>query len=185
MIVVDDCLIDKEFNARVERLVGDGLSEAEAVALAREDLTLDPFIPVAPIFPYQRLRYASAQGIREGQTIGYFPIVGSDDMEEGYIDFVRTVPVSRRLLRGPFAALGDAARSILRWKLAQFYAARNFSIDAEIMAAVGSTITGDRVVTDTKKLLVVDLELDHGANRLLLRQEPRRTSIPEGHTRGR
>jgi predicted transposase YbfD/YdcC len=49
----------------------------------------------------------------------------------------RTVPGSRHLLTGPFASMSDPARRVLRWKLAQFYAFRNQSIDEQIMDAVG------------------------------------------------
>jgi hypothetical protein len=131
------------------------------------------------------LRYASEAAVRQAQPIGYFPVVGSDDVDQGYLDFTRTVPVSRRLLWGPAAALSEAARKILRWKLAQFYAVRNLSVDAEIMAAIGKTITAVRVVTDHRDRLIVDLELDQGAGELRLRQEPRRQQVPPGHHRGR
>lgn len=185
MIVVDDCVIDKQFNAFVERRMAEGRTETEAIEEARGELLLDPFVPVAPVLPYRLLRFADVEALRQGQLIGFFPVVPSDETDEGYVDFVRTTAVSRQLLRGPYASLSTEARSILRWKLAQFYAVRNFSVDAEIMAAVGKSITAVRAITDTKKLLIVDLELDHGASQILLRQEPRRTEIPPGHVRGR
>lgn len=185
MIVVDDCVIDKEFNAFVERRISEGVSVADAEADARANALLDPLVAVTPLLPYRTHRFVNEQAIRQGNTLGYFPVVESDDMDEGYVDFVRTVPVSRHLLWGPVAGLSDPARRILRWKLAQFYGFRNLSVDTEIMAAIGKTITAVRVITDTKNRLVVDLELDYGAGQLQLRQEPRRTEIPSGHQRGR
>ncbi len=184
MIAVDDCVIDKELNAFIQQLITSGHAESDAVAAARADTSLDLLIPVCPIRSYQDLRYANEQAVRQANATGYFPIIESDDMDAGYVDFLYTVPVSRRLLRGPVAALSDPARRILRWKLAQFYGFRNQSVDAEIMAAVGKTITDVHVVTDTKNRLVVDLALDHGAGQLQLRQEPRRTDIPAGYQRG-
>jgi len=185
MIVVDDCVIDKEFNAFIQRLTDSGYSEGDAVAAARAETSLDLLTPVCPIRPYKDLRYANEQAVRQATSTGYFPIVDSDDMDAGYVDFLYTVPVSRRLLRGPVAALSEPARRILRWKLAQFYGFRNQSVDAEIMAAIGKTITDVHIVTDNKNRLVVDLTLDHGAGQLQLRQEPRRTDIPAGYQRER
>mgnify|MGYP001204062564 CR=1 FL=1 len=185
IIVADDCVLDKEFNSFIDQRLRAGATEAEAEAEARADPSLDPLAPVAPILPYHQLRFASAQTVRQAQTTGYFPIIESDEVDEGYVDFVRTVPVSRQLLWGPLAALSEPARRILRWKLAQFYAVRNLSVDAEIMAAVGKTITAIHVVKDAKDRLVVDLDLDGGKAQLRLRQQPRRVELPRGHERGR
>jgi len=185
MIVVDDCVIDKEFNEAVDDLIRQGATEADALALARQDETLDALIPVAPVLPYASLR-VNEQGVRTAQTTGYFPVLAQGGvMDEGYVDFRRTVPVSRKLLTGPLAALDDPVRRILRWKLAQFYAIRNFAVDAEIQSAVGMTITGVTIVEDTRKRLVVRLELNNGEREILLRQEPRVREIPPGHERGR
>jgi hypothetical protein len=185
MIVVDDCVIDKEFNAFIERRISEDTSVADAETEARANVSLDPLVAVAPILPYRALRAVNEQAVRQGNALGYFPVIDSEEMDEGYVDFLRTVPVSRQLLWGPVAAISDPARRILRWKLAQFYGFRNLSVDAEIMAAIGKTITNVRVITDTKNRLVVDLELDGGAGQLQLRQEPRRTEIAAGHQRGR
>ena len=185
MIVVDDCVLDKEFNAFVEQRMRGGIAQDKAEAEARAHPSLDPLVPVAPILPYADMRFVNPQSVRQGQTIGYFPVPASDEMDEGHVDFTRTVPVSRRLLRGPYASLSDPARHILRWKLAQFYAARNLSVDEQIVAAIGKTITNVQVVKDNKNLLIVDLELNDGQSHLQLRQEPRRVEVPPGHQRGR
>jgi hypothetical protein len=185
IIAVDDCVIDKEFNAYVDRRIAEGSTENEAVAEARTRTDLDPLIPICPLLPYADLRSARDAAVRQAQPIGYFPILGSETVDEAYVDFTRTVPVSRQVLRGPLAALSEAARQILRWKFAQFYAVRNLSVDAQIMAAVGKTITDIKVVADNRSRLVVDLQLNGGPDNLTLRQEPRREDIPSGHTRGR
>jgi hypothetical protein len=186
IIVADDCVLDKEFNAYVEQRMREGLAEAAAEEEARAMPSLDPLVPVAPILPYAALRLGNPQAIRTAQSIGYFPLVAwPDHVDEGYVDFTRIVPVSRQLLWGPAAALSEPARRILRWKLAQYSAYRNLSVDAEIMAAIGRTITAVRVVSDQKDRLVVDLEFDNGTGQLRLRQEPRRADIPPGHQRGR
>lgn len=185
IVVADDCVLDKEFNAFVERRIGEGVPEDEAVAEARADTTLDPIVPVVPILPYRSLRFAGEPSVRQGQAIGYFPIVESTEVDAGYVDFTRVVPVSRHLLFGPAAALSEPARRILRWKLAQYYALRNLSVDREIAAAIGKAITDVRAVVDNKHRLVVDLELDHGRGEIRLRQEPRRADLPAGYERGR
>ena len=151
MVVVDDFVIDKEFNAFVGRRIAEGVSEDDAVAEAKARADLDPLIPVCPLLPYPELRTASDGAVRQAQPTGYFPILASESVDEAFIDFTRTVPVSRQLMTEPLAALSDVARHILRWKLAQFYALRNLSIDAEIMAAVGRTITNVRAVADNRK----------------------------------
>jgi hypothetical protein len=143
-------------------------------------------VPVAPILPYPQLRFTNPAAVRQAQPTGYFPILAwPGQVDEGYLDFTRTVPVSRQLLWGPAAALSESARRILRWKLAQFYAVRNLSIDAEIERAVGKTITAVRIVADQRDRLIVDLELNDGESELRLRQEPRRPTLPPGHQRGR
>jgi hypothetical protein len=186
MLVVDDCVLDKEFNAFVERRMREGVLERAAEEEARARPDLDPLVPVAPMLPYTQLSFTHPEAVRQGQAIGYFPVVAAPgQMDEGYVDFTRAVPVSRQLLRGPLAALTEPARRILRWKLAQFYAVRSLSIDAEITAALGKTVTGVRVVSDHKDRLIVDLELDHGQAELRLRQEPRRPDAAPGHQRGR
>jgi hypothetical protein len=186
VIVVDDCVLDKEFNAVVEQRIRAGAPAARAEAEARADPSLDPLVPVTPILPYGRARYLNLQAVRQAQPIGYFPIPEwPGQVDEGYLDFTRTVPVSRQLLWGPAAALSEPARRILRWKLAQFYAVRNLSVDAELVRAVGKVITAVRTVSDQKDRLVVDLELNDGEDELRLRQEPRRPEVPPGHQRGR
>ena len=113
-----------EFNAVVEQRIRTGVPPDQAEA--PDDLSLDPLVPAAPILPYRQARHLNVDAIRQAQPIGYFPIPASpDQVDEGYIDFTRTVPVGRQLLWGPAAALSEPARRILRWKLAQFYAVRN------------------------------------------------------------
>lgn len=155
-------------------------------AEGRDDLSLDPLVPVAPILSYSRARFLDPTAVRQAQAIGYFPILASPgQVDEGYVDFTRTVPVSRQLLWGPAASLSEPARRTLRWKLAQFYAVCSLSVDAEIARAIGRTVTAVRTVSDQKDRLVIDLELDGGADELRLRQEPRRPELPPGHLRGR
>jgi len=93
MVVIDDCVIDKEFNERVELLMADGVERGEAESIVREDRTLDQVVSVVPIQPYNLLR-PREQGVRDGQTVGYFPVVKSSFMDEGFLDFVHKVPVS-------------------------------------------------------------------------------------------
>lgn len=183
MILTDDCALDKDFNARVEELMERGESETDAIAEARLDLALDPLVLIAPVLSYGELRSVSPAAVRTAQAVGYFPIPESDEVDEGFVDFGRAVPVSRRLLSEPFAALGGAAKNILRWKLAQNYAVRNLSVDAQIAAAVGKTIVASHTITDNKNRLIVELELE-GGDSLRLRQEPRQAEANPSRVRG-
>lgn len=96
MIVADDCVLDKEFNAFVERRLRDGVTVEIAEQEARADNSLDPLVPVAPLLPYSSLRYVNLQAVRQAQAIGYFPVVPwPDHVDEGFLDFTRIVPVTR------------------------------------------------------------------------------------------
>lgn len=183
MILTDDCALDKDFNVKVEELMEQGKSEADALAEARLDPTLDTLVLIAPILPYKELRSVSPTAVRTAQAIGYFPILESDEVDEGFVDFGRTVPVSRRLMSEPFAVLNKDIKNILRWKLAQHYAIRNLSVDAQIAAAVGKTIVASHTITDSKNRLIVELELE-GGDCLRLRQEPRQPEANPSRVRG-
>ncbi len=185
IVITDDCEIDKDFNARVSELVSQGKPESLAIEEARADKSLDPVVQVAPVQPYSNLRYVSEQSVRTAQALGYFPIIGGKYMDAGFADLGVVTTVSRQLLRQPIVSLSEGARSLLRWKTAQTYAARNCSVDAQIQAAVGKTITGVRTVEDNKHRLVVHLELDGDSDSLILRQEPRRQELQAARTRGR
>src|SRR5437016_984608 len=51
IIVADDCVLDKEFNAYVERRIHEGISAEAAEDEARANTSLDALVPVAPILP--------------------------------------------------------------------------------------------------------------------------------------
>jgi hypothetical protein len=185
VIVADDCALDKEFNIVVRDLVEKGADEDTAIEIAR-GTELDPIVPVCPLRPYAVLRYANAAAVRTANVVGYFPLPPKTSVtDEGYLDFVRTVPVSRRLLTGPLAVMSADARRILRWKLAEFYAYRNLSTDATVMSVKGRTITDVQVVADSKNRLVISMHLDGPPGELLLKQEPRTREEVEGASRGR
>jgi hypothetical protein len=175
MIIADDCSLDKEKNEFMRRLIRDGVPQDEARARAVADTSLDILIPVAPIFQYSSLRFASEGGIRTAQTVGYFPVVEkSSVMYEGYVDLSRTVSVSRNLLAGRLASLSESARNVLRWKLAQTYAARNLSVESKLTEAIGKTITNVVAIRESKKREVARIELDQGESAIVVKLEPDR-----------
>jgi len=185
LIVIDDCVIDKQFNEYITRCMNEGKSVDEATMEARGLPSLDPFVLVVPILPYAELRFLKDRGIRDGQTIGYFPILGSDVIDEGYVDFVRMTCLSRALLQHRLGRLSDQAGRILRWKLAQFHSLRNQSVDAEIESAIGKTITNVALTEQSKPTsLMVSIELNDGEQTLVLKQDPRRQELPAGADRG-
>jgi len=172
MVVADDCALDKEKNEYARRLVKNGLPEQEARQQAVANADLDRLMPVSPIFPYEMLTFVNTEGIRACQTVGYFPVVGKPDtIYEGFCDLARVVSVSRRLVAGRLAALSPELRNILRFKLAQAYAARALSTETDVSQAVGRTITDVASIHESKKRQYLRIELDGGEDVLLVRRE--------------
>ncbi|MFH0751151.1 MAG: hypothetical protein V2B17_04885 [Chloroflexota bacterium] len=179
MIVLDDCAIDRDFNREVNRreraLRAGGLGQeeahgqAEAEARAIEDL--DPTLVVASVRPYGDFEAARHDALRQAETFGYFPVLGTNEVDDGVVDFNLLTTVDRRALIGRAASLSEIARNALRSKLAEFTALRARSTETAIEAAVGRLITGAQAYRERRgkrETLVVRLELDHGAEVLVL-----------------
>ncbi len=179
MIVLDDCALDRDFNREVHRreraLRTDGLGQQEAHEKAEADARamdgLDPTLVVARVRPYADFDAARHDALRKAETFGYFPVPGSAEIDEGVVDFNLMTTVDRRALMGRAASLSEIARNALRSKLAEFTALRARSTEAAIEAAVGRQITDAQAYRDQRgkhEALVVRLELDHGAEVLVL-----------------
>jgi hypothetical protein len=179
MIVLDDCAIDRDFNREVNRreqaLRAGGLGQEEAheqaEAEARALEGLDPTLVVACVRPYGDFEAARHDALRRAETFGYFPVLGTDDVDAGVVDFNLLTTVDRRALVGRAASLSEIARNALRSKLAEFTALRARSTETAIEAAVGRLITGAQAYRERhgkRETLVVRLELDHGAEVLVL-----------------
>lgn len=149
MIVLDDCALDRDFNREVNRreraLRTDGLGQQEAHERAEADARatdgLDPTLVVARVRPYADFDVARHDALRKAETFGYFPVPGSDEIDDGVVDFNLLTTVDRRALMGRAASLSETSRNALRSKLAEFTALRARSTEAAIEAAVGRQIT--------------------------------------------
>jgi len=108
MIVLDDRALDRDFDREVNRLEralrADGLGQdeahdqAESEALAMEGL--DSALVVARVRPHDDFEAARHDALRRAETFGYFPVLGSDEVDEGVVDFSLLTTVDRRALIG-------------------------------------------------------------------------------------
>ena len=179
MIVLDDCALDRDFNREVNRreraLRAGGLEQAEAheqaEAEARAMEGLDPTLVVALVRPYGDFEAARHDALRRAETFGYFPVLGTVEVDDAVVDFNLLTTVDRRALIGRAASLSEIARNALRSKLAEFTALRARSTETAIEAAVGRLITDAQAYRERhgkRETLIVRLELDHGAEVLVL-----------------
>ena len=179
MIVLDDCALDRDFNREVNRreraLRAGGLGQEEAheqaQAEARAMEGLDPTLVVARVRPYGDFEAARHDALRRAETFGYFPVLGTVEVDDGIVDLNLLTTVDRRALIGRVASLSEIARNALRSKLAEFTALRARSTETAIEAAVGRLITDAQAYRERhgkRETLVVRLELDHGTEVLVL-----------------
>lgn len=180
MVLLDDCALDRDFNREVHRREREyraagteaGATRERAEAEARAIAGLDPTLTVGLVRPYRDFEPARHDALRRAASFGYFPVVSSDDVDEGVVDLGLVTTVDRRALLGRAASLSEMARGALRSKLAEFTAFRARSTEAAIEAAVGRMITGAEAYRERhgkREGLVVRLELDGGAATLVLR----------------
>ena len=179
MIVLDDCALDRDFNREVNRReralrtggVGQEEARERAEADARASDGLDPTLVVARVWPYSQFDAVRHDALRRAETFGYFPVPGSNEIDEGVVDFNLLTTIDRGALIGRAASLSEIARNALRAKLAEFTALRARSTEAAIEAVVGRQITDAQAYRDQRgkqESLVVRLELDHGAEVVVL-----------------
>lgn len=179
LIVLDDCALDRDFNREVncrERALqagglGQEAAHEQAEAEARAMEGLDPTLVVARVRPYVDFEAARHDALRQAETFGCFPVLGTDEIDDGVVDFSLLTTVDRRALVGRAASLSEIARNALRSKLAEFTALRARSTETAIEAAVGRQITDAQAYRERhgkRETLVVRLELDHGSEVLVL-----------------
>ena len=95
MVVLDDCALDRDFNRELSRrereLRAAGVEAAaahgQAEAAARAVEGLDPTLVVARVRPYSDFEPSRHDALRRADTFGYFPVLGTDDVDEGVVDF--------------------------------------------------------------------------------------------------
>jgi hypothetical protein len=182
LVLSHDCELEKEFNERVTTLVADGWTEADAVAEASADPTLDPFVVVAPLLPYDAFDPERRPGIRAGQRIGVLPIdLLPLDGGDYAVDLFRPVTVRVEMLprSAKVASLARPSVYELRYKLSEAYASRDLSVLAELEALVGHTIVGVEALPKSAKKTSVVLHLDEAESVHLEIRRPRDAVAPE------
>ena len=132
---------------------------------------LDPTLVVARVRPYSDFDAARHDALRKAETFGYFPVPESSEVDEGVVDFNLLTTVDRHAIVGRAASLSEIARNALRSKLAEFTALRARATEAAVEAVVGRQVTAAQAYRDQRgkrETLVIRLELDHGAEVLVL-----------------
>lgn len=164
MILSNDCDLDKEFNREVTRLVEAGYDVESAEARASADPALDPLVVVAALHPYDDLSADQHAGVQSGQRIGYLPVPPAPMLDNlpMFIDLSQPCTVERHLIAQRFASLAPLTSGVLRYKLAELYAARDLTPLVGLQNAIGQRITG--VTTDPKnaKATCLVLQLEDG-----------------------
>lgn len=181
LVLSHDCDLEKDFNERVREIMAEGRSEAEAVAAAERDPTLDPFAVVAPLLPFGDLPPKRHPGVLNGQRIGYFPILQLPrDGGDYFVDLGQLSTVSVQLLpqRGKVASLAPESVFELRYKISEAYAIRDLAVLQELERLTGRTIVRASALPKSGKKTSLQLFLDDGDIVHLEIRKPRE-ALPE------
>jgi hypothetical protein len=165
LVLSHDCDLEKEFNERVRELLEVGRTEAQAVAEAESDPTLDSFAVVAPLLPYSALPLERQAGVMNGQRIGCFPLDALPrDGGDYFVDLGQPCTVSVLLLpqSGKVASLARESVFELRYKLSEAYAIRDLAVLQELERLTGRTITRAVALPKSGKKTALQLYLDDG-----------------------
>lgn len=181
LVLSHDCELEKDFNERVRELIASGRPEAEAVAEAEDDPTLDPFAVIAPLHPFADLPAPRHAGVRQGQRIGYFPLLRLPrDGGDYFVDLGQVCTVSVQLLpqAGKVASLAPESVFELRYKLSEAYAIRDLAVLQELEHLTGRTIVRASALPKSGKKTSLQLYLDDGDIVHLEIRKPRE-ALPE------
>lgn len=163
MVIPHPCAMEKEWNERVQKLIGTGVTQEDAVAQASAQADLDPYVTVAPILPYDAVAPARHHGIQTNQRLGSFPVCASGTMPASFVDFSQMSTVHYSDLRKRrVASLSDLALAHLHHSLVMHFAYRGYAGLAAIELAVGHTITDVNVSKRAKSKIVVNFILENG-----------------------
>jgi len=152
LVISHDCELDKEFNESVDARVAAGAAEEDAVVAARNDCSLDRYVLISPLLPYDEsvARPARWEAIRAAQKIGYFPLppMATYENAEFLVHLSRISTIERALLEmcPKVGSTSERARGILRFKLAEAHASRNLTLVSKLESAIGQAITEVRTV---------------------------------------
>lgn len=183
MVLSHDCEIEKEFNQRASALIASGYSQEDAEMIASNDESLDRHVTVAPLLSYGQMPTEQHAGVRAGQRIGYFPVppVPWLEMDETLVHLSRSCTVDRLLLTkfAKLASLTAVASGVLRYKLAECFAARDLSTVVELQALIGQRIDHVQMHSRTKKSISLQLFLESGEVAHLDIRMPKETLLEE------
>lgn len=187
LVLSHDCELEKEFNERVRDLMAASVPQDQAVAQAEADPTLDPFAVVSPLLAFSELPEQRHSGVRQGQRIGFFPILQLPrDGGDYFVDLGKVTTVSVQLLphSGKVASLAPESVFELRYKLSEAYAIRDLAVLQELERLTGRTIVRASALPKSGKKTSLQLFLDNGDIVHLEIRKPRE-SLPEEIVRTR
>lgn len=168
LVVSHDCELDKEFNEAVDALVAAGTSEEDAIEAASADPTLDRYVLVSPLLPYDDrvVRRERWDSIRAAQKIGYYPLPPMADYEDAefLVHLSRISTVERALIEScpKVGSTSEKARALLRFKLAEAHASRNLTLVSRLESAIAQAIVDIRTVKAKRGDATVALILESG-----------------------
>jgi hypothetical protein len=168
--------MEKEWSDRVGSLQTLGKTPEEAIALASEDLSLDPFITIAPLRGYERIDQPKQRGIMTNTRLGYFPVCGSDNIPPSFVDLNQITTVHHTVVTPSrrVASLSPLAIAHLQQALAMHFAFRSMSGLEVIESAVGKLIVDVAVSSRAKRRIIINMVLEDGAT-LTFESEDRQT----------
>jgi hypothetical protein len=187
LVLSHDCDLEKEFNERVRDLMAAGVPQDQAVAEAEADSSLDPLAVVAPLRAFSESPAQRHAGVRQGQRIGFFPILQLPrDGGDYFVDLGQVTTVSVQLLpqAGKVASLAPESVYELRYKLGEAYAIRDLAVLQELERLTGRTIVRATALPKSGKKTSLQLFLDDGDIVHLEIRKPRE-SLPEEIVRTR
>jgi hypothetical protein len=187
LVLSHDCDLEKEFNERVRELMATGVPQDDAVAEAEADPSLDPFAVVAPLRAFTQLPAQRHQGVRQGQRIGYFPVLQLPrDGGDYFVDLGQVTTVAVQLLphAGKVASLAPESVHELRYKLSEAYAIRDLAVLLELEQLTGRTIVRVSALPRSGKKTSLQLFMDDGDIVHLEIRKPRE-NLPEEIVRTR
>lgn len=194
MVCTHDCGLDKEFNAVIDDLTTrsgiDRLDETAAISLAEDREDLDRSFAVSPLVDPSTVLVAGTPVDRgllmSGRIIGYLPVpelrVGDTIVvPESVVDLTYRTTLDRTAYTQRISCISEEARGRLRFAMAKLDVLRTPSLEVQLSAAVGQTITSAQVSKGNP--LVVELTLADGTRIELLKKPGSPEPGPTARTR--
>lgn len=187
MVCSHDCGLDKEFNAVVHR---HQLDDEAAVAAVEARPDLDRNFTVSPLVAPDAVVVAGEpvdrQALMAGRVIGYLPVPalelnGRVVIPESVVDLSYRATIDRFSYTQRLTCISESARERLRYALARLDVLRTPTLETQLEAVVGQTITS--VAVSRKNPLMVDIRLADGTTIQLLQKPGSPPVDPPARTR--